>query len=82
MEQDKILQQLIEFIEELSITVKYDRGNFIGGVVRYHEDDYLYLNRKDDPETKIKTILSELQQLEIPIETITPEIRKIIEKYT
>ena len=82
MEQEKILQRLLEYMDELSISVKYDRGNFVGGVVRYREDDYLYLNRKDDPETKIKTIINELGQLDLPQEALASDIREIIKQYS
>lgn len=82
MDQDKELQQLIDFVQEQSITVKYDRGNFMGGVVRYREDGFLYLNRKDDPGTKIKTILSELPQLPVPEAEWPAAIKEIIKKYS
>lgn len=68
----------MDLIEKLSITIKYDRGNFKGGLVRYHEDDLLYLNRKDNPETKVKTIINELKQIEIPREFLTDEINEVI----
>lgn len=67
----------MDLIEKLSITIKYDRGNFRGGLVRYHENDLLYLNRKDNPETKIKTIVNELKQIEIPHHLLTDEISEV-----
>lgn len=75
MEKEQLLEQLISIIEQLSVTVKYDRGNFKGGLVRYHEDNYFYINRKADIDVKIQTIINELKQVQIPDELLTPEIR-------
>ncbi len=70
-----MLQQLLELIEELSVTVKYDRGNFKGGLIRYHEDNIYYINRKADMDTKLQTIVNELKQMRIPEKLVSPELR-------
>lgn len=75
MEKELLLEQLINIIEKLSVTVKYDRGNFKGGLVRYHEDNYFYINRKADIDVKIQTIVNELKQVQIPEELISSEIK-------
>jgi len=69
-------------MEKLSVKVKYDRGNFKGGLVKYHDDDLLYLNRKDKPEVKIKTIISELKEIEIPHHFLTDEINELLKEYS
>ena len=75
MNKEQLLQQLLEIIETLSVTVKYDRGNFTGGLIRYHEDNIFYLNRKADIDTKLQTIVTELKQMPIPESLISPELR-------
>ncbi len=70
-----MLLQLLEIIEKLSVTVKYDRGNFKGGLVRYHEDNIFYINRKADIDTKLQTIVNELKEMHIPESLISPELR-------
>jgi len=80
VDQEKALQVLEDLLEKLSIKIKYDRGNFKGGLVRYHKDDLLYLNRKDKTEAKIKTIVSELKEMEIPQHLKTEEIIALIKE--
>jgi len=75
MDKEKLLNQLIEIIEELSVTVKYDRGNFKGGLVRYHEENIFYINRKADIDAKLQTIVNELKQVHIPESLVSPELR-------
>ena len=69
------MQQLLDIIEALSVSVKYDRGNFKGGLIRYHEDNIYYINRKADIDTKLQTIVNELKQMRIPEKLISPELR-------
>ena len=75
MDKEQLLQQLLEIIEELSVTVKYDRGSFKGGLIRYHEDNIFYINRKADIDAKLQTIVTELKQVQIPESLVSPELR-------
>jgi len=75
MDKEHLLNQLIELIETLSVTVKYDRGNFKGGLVRYREDNFFYINRKADIDIKLQTIINELKQIQIPDELLSSDIR-------
>lgn len=74
MNNEQKLQKLISFLESNNITVKSDRGNFRGGLVRYHEDTYLYLNRRVDTEAKIKLILKEIQDITFDESDVDEEI--------
>jgi len=76
MEKEQLLNQLIELVEKLSVTVKYDRGNFMGGLFRYRDDNYFYINRKADLDVKIQTIVNELKQVQIPEELLSSEIKE------
>ena len=80
MQKEKILEELLNLLERLSFTVKYDRGNFRGGLVHYHDHSYFYLNRRSETEAKINIIIDELKQLEIPEEILTVEIKEILYK--
>ncbi len=62
MTQEQKLQKLIALLENNDIPVKSDRGNFKGGLVRYHDSYYFYLNRKLAPEAKINLIRRELER--------------------
>ncbi|MGD9487729.1 MAG: hypothetical protein AB7W47_06885 [Calditrichaceae bacterium] len=72
------MQILVDYLNRLGITVKYDRGNFKGGLVRYHDDSCFYINRRIETSVKINLIIDELKQMQIADENIPPEIRKIL----
>lgn len=78
MENERTLQILVDYLNRLGITVKYDRGNFKGGLVRYHNDSCFYLNRRIETSVKINLIIEELKQMQIEDEDIPPEIKKIL----
>ena len=78
---DKQLQVLVSFLESKDINVKSDRGNFKGGLVRYHDDRFMYLNRKLDPEAKIKLIVKEIQELNLGKDEFDDEVLNIIKEY-
>jgi len=73
---EKILDELIALMGKLGVDVKYDRGNFQGGLVKYEDNDYFYINRKEKTETKINTIIEELKNLEIPQEYIKGDLKQ------
>jgi hypothetical protein len=75
---DQKLTKLISFLESMGITVKSDRGNFKGGLVRYHEDRYVYLNRKWDTDAKLNLIIKEIKNLKLDENDIDEEIRDIL----
>jgi hypothetical protein len=78
MNNDQKLQKLVSFLESKDITVKSDRGNFKGGLVRYYEDKYLYLNRTLDTKAKIKLILKEIKELNFHEGDIEEDVLAII----
>ncbi len=78
MTEDQKLQKLIEFLDALNVNVKTDRGNFKGGLVRYYDETLFYLNRKMDTDAKIKLILSEIKNLNIPDDQISQDIKSIL----
>ena len=78
---DKQLQLLVSFLESNDINVKSDRGNFKGGLVRYHHDRFMYLNRKLDTEGKIKLSIKEIQELNLNKDEFDDEVLSIIKEY-
>jgi len=78
MTNDQKLQKLVSFLESKEITVKSDRGNFKGGLVRYYEDKYLYLNRKLDTNAKIAFILKEIKELNLDESEFEEDVLTII----
>ncbi len=81
-EDERRLNALIELLEKLSIRVKYARGYFHGGLVRYKDQLFLYLNRAAKARHKIEVIVNELKYIEIPTELLTPELQDILKQET
>lgn len=81
MNNEKQLQTLVSFLESIDINVKSDRGNFKGGLVRYHQDKYLYLNRKLDIESRIKLIIEEINDLKLKRSEIEANVLEILKQH-
>ena len=79
---EQIFDALIELMKKLGIDIKYDRGNFRGGLVKYEDNDYFYINRKEKIETKINTIVDELKNIKIPPEYIKGNLKPFFEDST
>lgn len=75
MDENRILEELIVLLEKNSIPVKQDRGDFKGGLIRYHDEQIFYMNRKLETATKIKLILEELKNMNISKEHLSEELR-------
>lgn len=65
MEDNRLFKELEELLDKLSVKIKYGRGYFKGGLCRYKEEKYLYLNRFDDKDKHISIILSELENIDL-----------------
>jgi len=77
-EREQLLEQLLDLLQQLDITVKYNRGNFRSGLVRYRGKQYFYLNRKADADKKVKAIIQELKLLPLQQKRIPDEIRRLL----
>jgi len=81
MNAEEILKQLLKILEKQDITIKYDRGNFRGGLIKYNQQELLYLNRKEDFEERIRLVLSELQENHNLQEIIPAELYQLVIGY-
>ena len=81
-EEEKILNELLGLLEKLSINVRYDRGHFNGGLVRYKDQLYLYLNKKAEPRNKIDLIIKELKYLHIPKDLLSENLKRYFQLKT
>lgn len=78
---EKQYQTLVSFLESLDINVKSDRGNFKGGLVRYHQDKFIYLNRKLDLRAKLKIIINEIKDLNLDHNKMEESVMKILTEH-
>ena len=80
MEDNQLFADLEELLQDLSITIKYGRGYFKGGLCRYKEDKYIYLNRSDDKDKHISIILSELENIDLTGVKLNKTIGELLSK--
>jgi hypothetical protein len=80
MDDSQLFNELEQILLKLSIKIKYGRGYFKGGLCRYKEDKYLYLNRSDDTDKHISIILSELENMDLTGIQLNKTIGELLSK--
>ncbi len=78
MKRENILQAFENLVSNLSIDLRYEKGDFDGGLCRMPNKYVLIVNSKLPREQKIKLIASELSSLDLNHIYIRPALRKII----
>lgn len=81
MNDDVILQELENIFEKLGITIRYEKGNFVGGLCRIKEDKIVILNKKLHIKKKIMLLAEELSRFNIDEIFILPAVKEIILDY-
>lgn len=78
MNDEVILQELENIFDKLGITIRYERGNFVGGLCRLKEDKIVILNRKLPVKKKILLLSQELSRFDIEEFFILPAVKEVI----
>lgn len=73
-----ILQAFENLIQSLSIDLRYEKGDFAGGLCHLPSKSIFIINSKLPIENKIKLIASELKAMELNHIYIRPTLRKVI----
>ena len=79
MKPQHILQSFENLIHNLSIDLRYEKGDFIGGLCKVGNKDVFIVNNKLPVEGKIKLLARELNRLNLERIYIRPALRNIIE---
>lgn len=80
MTQELILQGFETLIQNLSIDLRYEKGDFTGGLCRIGNKDIFIINHKLPIDKKINLIADELCRLKLNQIYIRPVLRELIEK--
>ena len=77
---EETMKELELLLNDLSIELKYGKGNFQGGFCRYKDKKILYLNRAQPIDHQVSLIVSELQKIDINLDErkISSSIRKLL----
>lgn len=78
MESQKLLQELENIATKLDITVRYEKGNFAGGLCRVKEENVLIINKKNSLQKNITILARELSAIDLSTVYILPQLRERI----
>jgi hypothetical protein len=78
MDNQQILQELEQLAARLNITVRYEEGDFNGGLCRIKSDQVIIINKKFPVEKRIAVLSRELSTLNLNVIYILPQLRELI----
>lgn len=78
MDQKHLLSAFEDLVQKLSIELRYEKGDFFGGLCQMPNKNILIINSKLPMEQKIKLIATELANLKLNHIYIRPALREMI----
>ena len=78
MENQILLQELENIATKLDITVRYENGDFAGGLCRVKEENVLIINKNNSLQKKITILARELSGVDLSAIYILPKLRERI----
>ncbi|RME00008.1 MAG: hypothetical protein D6814_04480 [Calditrichaeota bacterium] len=79
MKEPEIISALEKIIEQLGIELRYEKGDFKGGLCRVGEKQIFIINPRLLPSQKIHLMANELSNLNLSSIYIVPAVRDLIE---
>ncbi len=80
MDDESILESLEKILSDLSIEVRYERGEFQGGLYRYKDKRQIVINKDLGMEQKIRIIANEIKaNVELDNLYLLPALREVID---
>ncbi len=81
MKDEQLLEELEKVATRFDITVRYEDGDFKGGLCRLKDESIIIINKKFLVEQKLTFLARELSTLELDKVYILPKIREYIFEY-
>lgn len=81
MKEAEILASLEDIVQKLGIELRYDKGDFQGGLCRVGDRQIFLLNSRLLPSQKIQILARELSRCNLANVYIIPAVRSLIEQY-
>ncbi len=79
MTDEILLQELETIFTKLGLTVRFEKGNFKGGVCRVYENNVMIVNKKLPVKQQIQILSTELKNFNLDNIFILPKIRELID---
>lgn len=73
-----LLQELEELCDRLTIPLRYEKGNFQGGLCFYDNQTYFILNKNLSVDQKLQIFKSDLQHVNLDEMFIRPTVREFL----
>jgi hypothetical protein len=80
MNNEEVFAELQEILREFEVEIKYGRGYFEGGLCRYNNGVYIYLNRAKDMENHIALIVSEIRNFNLQGIKLSTELENLLKE--
>jgi hypothetical protein len=80
MVESETLSNLENIVSQLGIQLRYEKGDFQGGVCRLKDERILIINKSLQIQKKIEVIANELSQIDLSGVYIIPVLRELLEK--
>lgn len=81
MKPAEILGHLETLTENISVNLRYEKGDFKGGLCRVNDEKILIVNSRLSEDEKIKVVAKELSQLDLGNVYVLPAIREVIDEH-
>lgn len=80
MNENEILQELEKLYSDLGVELRYEKGDFLGGLIRYRDQHRIILNRDLSTSQKISILARELRgKVDLEKLYLVPVLREVIE---
>ena len=78
MQDQEVLEQLEELVLQLGLELRWEEGEFTGGICRLRGQKILLVNRSLPPLDKIRVLCRELSQADLSRTFVLPALRERI----
>ena len=81
MKDEEILPKLEEILGQLGVELRYEKGDFEGGICRVGEKQFLLVNKRLMLSQKVNLLARELAGLDLSNIYIVPAIRDLLNQH-
>ena len=78
MQDQEVLEQLEELVLQLGLELRWEEGEFTGGICRLRGQKILLVNRSLPPLDKVRVLCRELSQADLSRTFVLPALRERI----
>jgi len=81
MKTEQLLEEIENLARQLDIELRYEKGEFRGGLCVLNEQRLLIIHSKMKPEQKLRLIAREMAVLDLTSQSMPLKLRNLIESF-